>query len=655
MAFSMPSPRGNDMNQTYRFAAFISYRQDTKDASWARWLHRCLETYRTPRALVETGVRGRIGRIFRDAEELEATPNLSERIRDALRESEYLVVICSPRIRGRLWVEKEVEYFIELGRRSNVLLFLIEGDHTTSFPLALGNFDSSTEMPLAANVAEVGGMFRRRWAHLPLLRLVAALLNCPLDALIQRDQARSRRRNRYVGTAIAAAILLGTCGFGYLVQRRVSELIANSHDSLELDPQLSLLLARRAFESSSRYLGINKEAARAALENTILKSRLRARFRVDDGHIRGLAWSSDGIIAAGGERRGNVTTWNRNTQQYGPALSIGRNVHRLAFAPNDKGGSRLAIADSSRVLRIWNLTTDDVSLFPTGNMVLTVIRSDVSWCTVNDQVATTDGRDTVFIWDLSKPDAPPLKFTDPLFGSVNSVSWSPRCRAIGIGGGHGVVFWPIGAEHSVEVGRQGHGSRNINMTEPEGVLRVQWDPLNPSVMATSGYDRTARIWSVPYVDFPETSNGTPSEEAMLTGHAGAVYDIALFDDIAVATASADGKLRIWHPVQYSTIYSSTIIPTDHRQAMSVVWSPNGDEIASGGEDNFVNVWHATDGGEQANLGGKDGSLGTSEGPEPNEVHFLLDGEPLTDAQLHELAVQRSVRDFTDDERNRYGI
>jgi hypothetical protein len=92
------------MTETFKYRAFISYSH--ADRAWGDWLHRALESYRIPKRL--TGVQGREGPvpaklfpIFRDREELASSPNLSDQIRQALEQSAYLVIICSPTARGR--------------------------------------------------------------------------------------------------------------------------------------------------------------------------------------------------------------------------------------------------------------------------------------------------------------------------------------------------------------------------------------------------------------------------------------------------------------------------------------------------------------------------------------------------------------------------
>jgi eukaryotic-like serine/threonine-protein kinase len=86
------------MNRT-QYAAFISYSH--ADARWAAWLQSRLERYRVPRHLVgQHGSRGvvpqRLGRCFRDRSELSAGNHLADALKDALRRSRALIVLCSP-------------------------------------------------------------------------------------------------------------------------------------------------------------------------------------------------------------------------------------------------------------------------------------------------------------------------------------------------------------------------------------------------------------------------------------------------------------------------------------------------------------------------------------------------------------------------------
>ena len=121
----------------FKYDAFISYRHAELDSFVAELLHRQLESFKVPKLadkeIKETGKQG-IKRVFRDKEELPLAVNLSAPITEALQESEFLIVICSPRTVESLWVQREIETFLKYRDASHILADLIEGEPSEAFP-----------------------------------------------------------------------------------------------------------------------------------------------------------------------------------------------------------------------------------------------------------------------------------------------------------------------------------------------------------------------------------------------------------------------------------------------------------------------------------------------------------------------------------------
>ena len=132
----------------FRYAAFISYRHVEPDCQWAKWLHSELETYSVPKPLRSRGIPARVGRVFRDEEELAASADLSASIDEALAQSACLIVICSPRTPESEWVNQEVVRFRELGRGERILALLIEGEPRLSFPRSLCEIRPALDLAL---------------------------------------------------------------------------------------------------------------------------------------------------------------------------------------------------------------------------------------------------------------------------------------------------------------------------------------------------------------------------------------------------------------------------------------------------------------------------------------------------------------------------
>ena len=165
------------MAETFKYRAFISYSH--ADRTWGDWLHRALESYRVPSRL--HGATGRDGAIptklfpiFRDREELSSAAELSEQIRHALRQSAYLIIICSPRSANSRWVNEEILEFKRLGREDRILAVIAEGEPNAAdkpdadpalecFPQALkfkldrdGELSGQRTEPLAADLRPQG-------------------------------------------------------------------------------------------------------------------------------------------------------------------------------------------------------------------------------------------------------------------------------------------------------------------------------------------------------------------------------------------------------------------------------------------------------------------------------------------------------------------
>ncbi|MDE6638925.1 MAG: TIR domain-containing protein [Acetatifactor sp.] len=205
----------------YRYDAFISYRHTEPDRFAAENLHRQMEAFRLPGKLSgKTGERTRIERVFRDKDELPLTNNLEDPIMEALAESEYLIVICSPRLRESLWCRKEIETFIRMHGREKVLAVLIEGEPEESFPEELLYAEETVTEPdgsvttvrravepLAADIRGVSRREMLKALRTEKLRLLAPMFSLNYDDLKQRHRERRMKRILRASLAVAAVFL----------------------------------------------------------------------------------------------------------------------------------------------------------------------------------------------------------------------------------------------------------------------------------------------------------------------------------------------------------------------------------------------------------------------------------------------------------------
>jgi hypothetical protein len=144
-----------DEPAAWRYSAFISY--SYLDVRRARALQRSLEDYRLPAALqsssplVDACTR-KLLPVFRDQDEFSAAPDLSQAIRQAIVQSKYLIVVCTPNAPKSSWVEQEIALARSLHGDGAILAALFEGDSLSAFPASLIlDTDGDRLEPLAAD------------------------------------------------------------------------------------------------------------------------------------------------------------------------------------------------------------------------------------------------------------------------------------------------------------------------------------------------------------------------------------------------------------------------------------------------------------------------------------------------------------------------
>lgn len=186
-----------------RYRAFISYSQ--RDKTFARRLHQALEAYRVPRgaeaAAIDSKTR-KLGRFFRDDEEMGASTDLGAALRGAIADSESLIVICSPNAARSAWVNNEISHFKATGRADRIFAVIVSGtpnpqpgdEDAQCFPPSLRvQFDETgnqTKQPLEPLAVDV----RKESFNRIVTRLAAGLAQTSFDGLWKREQRRSFAR-----------------------------------------------------------------------------------------------------------------------------------------------------------------------------------------------------------------------------------------------------------------------------------------------------------------------------------------------------------------------------------------------------------------------------------------------------------------------------
>jgi len=239
-----------------KYRAFLSYSH--RDRTFGEWLHKRIESWPVPKDLAgrqtETGaVPPSLRPVFRDRDDLAASHSLKDSITEALAQSAYLIVICSPNAAKSPYVNEEIRQFKAMKGAGRVLAIIAGGEpghaELECFPQALrfavgaqGEITDQREEPIAADARDIGD-----GNDLAALKVIAGLLGVGLDEVRKREAIAQRRRYRIMAATAAVMGLLAVTatGLGLLAEKRRAEAQENFETALGVTDELGYKLVQQ--------------------------------------------------------------------------------------------------------------------------------------------------------------------------------------------------------------------------------------------------------------------------------------------------------------------------------------------------------------------------------------------------------------------------
>ena len=347
------------------------------------------------------------------------------------------------------------------------------------------------------------------------------------------------------------------------------------------------------------------------------------------GGVAGVAFSPDGNLLATADADGTVRLWNPATRT-ATGISLpadtgpGGGVEGVAFSPD---GNLLATADADGTVRLWDPATGQAVASLRGETGPGPGVNGVAFSPDGNLLATADADGTVRIWNPATrhaPGAPIPASTGNLYG-VKGVAFSPDGNLLATADADGTVrLWnpatgqATGATLPAESGRVfdvggkvfGPGVRGVAFS-PRGYL-----------LATAEADGTVRLWN------PANEQATGASLPADTSTGGSVNGVAFSPDgNLLASANGNGIVRLWNPANRQATGIS--LPADTGPgggANGVAFSPDGNLLASADADGTVRLWDPATGQAVASL-----PADTGPGGGVNGVAFSPDGNLLATA------------------------
>lgn len=509
------------------------------------------------------------------------------------------------------------------------------------------------------------------WAvrtDLELTALEEEYLKASLTAQKDRERRANRRRRLVVG-GVAAGVLVATgLGVFALTQRQataeqerivaVGDLAAAATDNLVIDPELSVLLALEAVETTRRVDGTVLAVAEEALHRAVLSDRLLGRV---DHAGPGIAhFSPDGSrFVTAGEDPTTVQVWS--VEPFEHQLTLVGHTDQPIDAVFDKSGSRLATAAFDGTVRIWDSANGELELTLDAQgppLLIPAFSNDGS------MVAATSLDGTTRIWDLDAEVVTVLEALEGTFLTLN-LEFSPDDSLLAVirqaATGASTLIYDVGTGELAraleldfsmsDLGFTPDGDRLVTADGEMGTATI-WEVETGRMIATYfGHDGPVQdlqisqdgttVASSGVVDVRVWDLNTRETLATIAGHSGIVdgIDINLDRGLLLTSSEIDKTTRLWDLTPYWS-HELVGLPGPTGFLGSIAYSPDGELLAASRDGDKVTVWSPHNGEDVMTFGDlgftlrmamdQEGSVLVTAGVVGVKVHDLRgNGEPVS--------------------------
>ena len=576
------------------YNAFISYSHQ-QDRVLGPALQTSLERFAKP------WYRTRALRIFRNTANLAANPALWTSIEDALRSSQWFILLASADAAQSVWVNREVQWW--LAHRSPDQLLVVGTSPGLAWDEQKRDWADDAPVPPALRGAFTG---KPLWVDLSGLQLdshktlipddlaaavAAPIQGAPKDLLVSKHLRQHRRTLQVAGAAVVAVLTALAVVVGFLTVGQRSTPLRQQNQAIfnRIVAEAQQLQGTNQSLAAQLFLVAHKMRPTAAdITSQLLDTTgtaLANPLTGPGGAVGSVVFSPDGHTLAAGSADDKIWLWNIANPQSPirighPVTGPGGAVGSVAFSPD---GHTLAAGSADDKIWLWNIANPQ-SPIPIGHPLTGPAGAvlSVAFSPDGHTLAAGSADNNVWLWNIARP-GQSASIGQPLTGPGNAVSqvaFSPDGRTLAAGSADDEIWlWNIANPQSpARIGR---------LTGPGGYVEsVAFSPDGRTLAAGSD-DRKIWLWNIANPQSP-IPIGHP-----LTGPGGAVGQVAFSPDgRTLAAGSADDKVWLWniarpgHPARIGRPVTGP-----GRAVWSVAFSPDGRTLAAGGADRMVWAWN----------------------------------------------------------------
>ena len=340
----------SDQPNTYTYEAFISYRHNPRDSLIAKTISERTEGYRIPTSKLRTELgKKKIGRLFRDEDELPFGGVINDAISDAIRSSRrFIMLLCPDYLDENHWCIYELAEFLKTHHYRDVVVVVSSGDiagltkQTSEIMRNKGlHFYDDVDLtgrPVDPFAVELSAYIDEKELKKALiskrLKIIAGILDIDYDDLNRRERRRQIKRRWAILTPIitvvsAFAIVVSFLAYNINLQKNEIEIQKND------------------IEAQKNTIETQKTAAQKNEISLLLESSKNAAANGD--RLAGMRYALDsyaiyGDVYADGDNETLQTikqalegsVYFGNLQLLAPIKSGNRRFGGMEFSPNDR-------------------------------------------------------------------------------------------------------------------------------------------------------------------------------------------------------------------------------------------------------------------------------------------------------------------------------